>query len=267
MGSSQRQSTTPELEISAKQALADFLTPPRQPLSAAESELLATATCQAVPFGEIDIQAFSWGSGEETVLLVHGWGGYGLQLSSFIEPLVRSGYRVLTFDAPAHGSTAGQQTNGLEMAEAIAMVARHQGPIAATIAHSLGATSTTMALSEGMLMGKVVYLGALCWLANAAKVFAKRSRLSVELESAFIQVVEAQFGRDLWHRFSIEQTAKNLTLPALLFHDTRDREVAIYESQRIAQIWAGARLVETSGLGHRRILYDEAVVRAAIEFL
>jgi pimeloyl-ACP methyl ester carboxylesterase len=266
MGSSQQQ-FTPELEISAIQALADFLTPPRQPLSAAESELLATATHQAIPFGEIDLQAFSWGNGAETVLLVHGWGGYGLQLSSFIEPLVRSGYRVLTFDAPAHGSTAGTQTNGLEMAEAIAMVARHRGPIAATIAHSLGATSTTMALSEGMLMGKVVYLGAVCWLANAAKVFAKRSRLSVDVESAFLQLFEAKFGRDLWHRFSIEQTAKNLTVPALLFHDTRDREAAIIESQTISQIWKGARLIETSGLGHRRILYDEAVVRAAIEFL
>jgi hypothetical protein len=43
--------------------------------------------------------------------------------------------------------------------------------------------------------------------------------------------------------------------------------VGIFESQRIAEIWSGARLVETSGLGHRRILYDEAVVRAAIEFL
>lgn len=261
------QQLNPEVETSARQALADFLTPPRQPLTEAERELIASATAISVPFGAIDIQAFSWGSGTDAVLLVHGWGGYGLQLSNFIEPLLGSGYRVVTFNAPAHGSTAGLQTNGFEMAEAISMVARHQGSFAATIAHSLGAASTTLALSEGMQTGKVVYLGAVCWLANAAKLFAKRARLSVEVESAFINLAEAQFGRDLWQRLSMETTAKNLTIPALLFHDARDREVAFGESQAIAKVWSGAQLVETSGLGHRRILNDESVIRSAIEFL
>jgi pimeloyl-ACP methyl ester carboxylesterase len=266
MGSSIQQ-FTPDLDTQARQALTDFLTPPRQPLTDVERELLAIANPIAVPFGEIDIQAFSWGSGTQTVLLVHGWGGYGLQLASFVTPLLAAGYRVLSFDAPAHGSTAGQQTNGFEIAEAIGMVARHQGPIAATLAHSLGAASTTLALSQGMQAGKVVYLGAVCWLANAAKVFAKRSRLSAEVEAAFLTLFETQFGRDVWHRFSIETTARNLTIPALLFHDLRDREVAIGESQTIAKIWSGARLVETSGLGHRRILQAESVVHEAIEFL
>jgi pimeloyl-ACP methyl ester carboxylesterase len=267
MQSSSIRQLNPELAASARQALTDFLTPPQQPLTDAERELLASGTSISVPFGAIDIQAFSWGKGTEAVLLVHGWGGYGLQWRNFIEPLVRSGYRVVTFDAPAHGSTAGVQTNGFEMAEAISMVARHQGSFAATIAHSLGAASTTLALSAGMQTGKVVYLGAVCWLANAAKLFAKRARLSEEVESAFIDLAQVQFGRDLWERFSIETTAKNLTIPALLFHDSRDREVAIGESQAIAKIWSGAQLVATSGLGHRRILNDESVIRSTIEFL
>jgi len=43
-----------------------------------------------------------WGSGP-TVLLMHGWGGYGAQMQPFVEPLVRSGHRVVLFDAPSHG--------------------------------------------------------------------------------------------------------------------------------------------------------------------
>jgi hypothetical protein len=35
----------------------------------------------------------------------------------------------------------------------------------------------------------------------------------------------------------------------------------------VAQRWPGARLLSTSGLGHRRILEDDAVVRAAADFI
>jgi len=42
------------------------------------------------------------------VLLVHGWGGRGAQLASFVEPLVARGFSVLTFDAPGHGASAAR---------------------------------------------------------------------------------------------------------------------------------------------------------------
>jgi hypothetical protein len=34
-----------------------------------------------------------------------------------------------------------------------------------------------------------------------------------------------------------------------------------------AEHWRGARLVTTEGLGHRRILADDAVIRAAVQFV
>ncbi|MFM2305033.1 MAG: hypothetical protein RLZZ135_2445, partial [Cyanobacteriota bacterium] len=60
---------------------------------------------------------------------------------------------------------------------------------------------------------------------------------------------------------------RNLSIPALLFHDRKDREVSIEESQTIARVWSSAQLVETSGLGHRRILHNEQVVQQAVDFL
>jgi pimeloyl-ACP methyl ester carboxylesterase len=202
------------------------LTPAKNPLSALEQVVLEQAIVSSIPFGLTDIPTFSWGSGS-TVLLVHGWGGYGLQLSEFVKPLLNAGFRVLAFDAPAHGRAAGVQTNGLEMAQVIATVALHQGPITGVIAHSLGATSTTLALSEGLQTDRVVYLGAICWLLNAAGLFARLSRLSTEVEAAFQASFEAQFGQDIWHRFAAEQTARHLSIPALLFHDRNDREVSV----------------------------------------
>jgi pimeloyl-ACP methyl ester carboxylesterase len=263
---SQTSLVSPQLGAAAQQALTEFLTPPRPSPSEAEQAILAQATRLSVPFEALQLQAFSWGIGP-TVMLVHGWGGYGLQLSRFVQPLVAAGHRVLAFDAPAHGETAGVQTSGLAMARAITAVAQSQTAIAGVIAHSLGAASTTLALSAGLQTGKVVYLGAVCWLANAATTFARRSRLSAEVETAFRSLFEAQFGADIWQRFAVDRLAPHLNIPALLFHDQSDREVALAESRAIVQVWSGSHLVETSGLGHRRILRDESVIQQTRDFI
>jgi pimeloyl-ACP methyl ester carboxylesterase len=256
-----------QIEQAAQQALADFLTPPRKPLSEAEQAFLDQAISWTIPFGGININAYRWGTGP-TIMLVHGWGGYGLQLAEFVNPLLAAGYQVLAFDAPAHGRTAGLQTSGFELAQAIATVAQHQGsPIEGIIAHSLGAASTTLALDDGLKIGKVVYVGAICWLFNTVAIFAKRARLSSEVAAALQRLSEERFGQDLWQRFSIDRVAQNLSIPALLFHDRRDREVSFEESVAIAQSWSGARLIKTEGLGHRRILRDDAVIQQTVDFL
>ncbi|MEM9906699.1 MAG: alpha/beta fold hydrolase, partial [Cyanobacteria bacterium P01_D01_bin.44] len=245
-----------QIETEIQQAFEAFMTPSKNSPSDAERTLLEKAASFSVPLKSTDIRGLSWGAGP-TVLLVHGWGGYGLQLGSFVEPLVEAGYQVVTFDAPAHGSTAGAQTNGLEMTRALKTVAQQQAPITSIIAHSLGAASTTLALSEGLQLQKVVYIAAMCWLSNAVVTFARRARLSTDVENGLRRQFEARLGKDIWQRFAIDQNASNLNIPALLFHDQSDRDVAIEESKAIAQAWSGARLIETSGLRHRRILRNE----------
>ena len=126
------------------------------------------------------------------------------------------------------------QTNNFKLAQAIATVTQNQEPIEGIIAHSLGAASTTFALSEGMKTAKVVYTGASCWLSNVAITCAKRARLTTEVKEAFWNLFEKQFGKDVWQRLAVDRTAKGLAIPVLLFHDRRDREVSFEESVGIA---------------------------------
>jgi pimeloyl-ACP methyl ester carboxylesterase len=260
------------VEHAAQEALAQFLTPPApRSLSAAEQLLVNQATLLKIPFNEIQIKGFLWGTGP-TVMLVHGWGGYGLQLGEFVEPLVAAGYQVLAFDAPAHGQTDGVQTNGFELAQAITTVANYYTTtftqsIEGIIAHSLGAASTTLALSKGLQANKIVYLGAICWLSNAVTVFAKRARISLEVEQLMRQLCADKFGQDMWLRYAVDQTATNLTMPITLFHDRRDRDVSFEESEAISRVWKGSRLIETAGLGHRRILRDADVIQQTVDFI
>jgi hypothetical protein len=53
----------------------------------------------------------------------------------------------------------------------------------------------------------------------------------------------------------------------LVIHDRADREVGFHHGERLASLWPNARLLGTDGLGHRRILRDEATIAAAVSLL
>ena len=55
--------------------------------------------------------------------------------------------------------------------------------------------------------------------------------------------------------------------PVLLVHDRDDGGTSLEESEAIASSWPGALLHKTSGLGHRRILRDPAVIETVMHFL
>jgi pimeloyl-ACP methyl ester carboxylesterase len=60
---------------------------------------------------------------------------------------------------------------------------------------------------------------------------------------------------------------RRLSPAALVIHDRDDADVPIAQGERIVEAWRGSRLVRTSGLGHRAILRDPAVVRRTVDFL
>ena len=55
--------------------------------------------------------------------------------------------------------------------------------------------------------------------------------------------------------------------PLLIVHDRQDETVAWDDGVAIAAAWPGARLVTTSGLGHRGVTHDADVVRQAVSFV
>ncbi len=252
---------------SVNQVLEQFLTPPRKSPSAKEQKLREQAEIFSIPTEIVNLTAYSWGEGA-TVLLVHGWGGRGTQFgSSFVKPLVESGYRVLAFDAPAHGKTPGKQTNGFEIAEAIANVVAKESPIDSIIAHSLGVASTVFALNKEVFVSKVVCLASMCWLSSSVKRFSQSAQLSPQAEHQLYRLMENTFGEDVWEIFSVDKRVANLRIPALLFHDRGDRESSLSGSEAISKAWQGSQLIVTEGLGHQRILRDKQVIQQTVNFI
>jgi len=208
----------------------------------------------------------AWGAGP-TVLLVHGWNGRGAQLGAFAPELVRAGFRVVTFDTPAHGRSPGRATNLPEISEAIQVVARTCGPVHAVIGHSFGIPSTFYAVQQGLKVNRIVAISPPDTVRHITHKFFTALDIAPRVQHVFNRLFEADFGADLWQRFSPDVMARQLDVPGLVIHDQDDRDVPIEEGMAVAQAWPGAQFVRTTGLGHRRILRDPDVIARVVAFI
>jgi pimeloyl-ACP methyl ester carboxylesterase len=242
--------------------------------------------------GDRTFVAEVWGeNGSPVVCLMHGWGGDRGQLGAFVAPLVEAGYRVVAPDAPSHGRSApGSFGRGrslvTEFLAVLAAVDRGLGAAHGIVAHSVGASAAAVAVLDGLPVGRLVLIAP----ASSPRVFAPGFAASLGLGertvAGLLRRLEQRLGRPMAD-FDIAQRAREAAesrlcapgsaagsatdpgcLPALLVvHDREDRQVPYTQGTLIAEAWRGAELLSTSGQGHRRILSDPEVVRAAAAFL
>lgn len=219
------------------------------------------------------VAMWEWGDAGPCVLLLHGWGGHAGQLHAFVAPLLAAGMRVVAFDAPAHGAS-GASRHGrhrvtfFEFAAALQALTRRVGALAGVVAHSGGCTAIALAMRQGWRAPEhMVFVAPFCEPAAAVDGFARQ--LGIAGES--VQRFRARAARWLgvcWSDLDIAALPRHLRRGALLvLHDRDDREVPIAQSQRLVEVWPGARLVETAGSGHRRILLHAQAVEAGVAFL
>jgi pimeloyl-ACP methyl ester carboxylesterase len=213
----------------------------------------------------------TWGEGPP-VYLVHGWGGWRGQLDALVAPLTAAGYRVVAFDAPSHGdSEPGPEGPGrssvLEFAAALAAVAAAHGPATAVVAHSLGATATAFSMRDGLAADRAVFVSPMADPLPYTRAFAARLGFGERVRTRMVGRIERRVAMPM-SAFAVPAVAAQVaTPPLLLVHDRRDSETGWSDSAAIARAWPSARLVTTSGLGHRRILRDPAVVAEIAGFV
>lgn len=212
------------------------------------------------------LAVYSWGEGP-AVLLVHGWSGRGVQLGAFAQPLVDAGFRVVAFDAPAHGLSPGNKTNIFRVIDAMKLVVNDTGPVHAIVCHSFGAMVTARALATGLSTNKVVCISPPADTDFLIESFCKTLKVPDATKAAFIKRFELRFGDDARSLISTVFNARVLAIPALVIHDKDDKEVPCQEGERLSKAWQGSRLELTEGLGHRRILRNKAVVNMAVDFI
>jgi len=204
--------------------------------------------------------------GNPTAYLVHGWGGWWQQLAAHVEPLVAAGLCVVALDLPGHGDAGPgrhgrRSTDVVEMAEALAAVVADFGRPTLVVAHSLGAMAAVHALRLGVRPQAYAFLAPPHSAEPMVATFTQALGVGPRSTAVLRRRIETRAGMALADLDVVSTASEQPSLPALLVvHDRGDRETSPAGSVQITTAWHDARLLLTDGLGHRRLLWDPAVV-------
>ncbi len=215
------------------------------------------------------LAVYEWGEpGHAAVALAHGWELQAGRMGHFVNPLLRSGFRVIAIDLPAHGASGGTLLNVPDGAAAIADACAACGGVTALIGHSFGGLAALWlaAHSAGGSLGHVVTLGAGSSVNFLIRNLATAKGWDAAHERAFRDRFAERFGGPV-EAYSVERFGRHIRVPVLVVHDKRDNIVGFEESDAILEHVPTARRLATSGLGHRAVTRDAEVIAAAIHFL
>lgn len=202
--------------------------------------------------------------GGPRALLVHGWNGAAADWHALTRALVADGFDVTALDLPAHGASRGRVSSLPRFVRGVIEADRRHGPFDVWIAHSMGAAAALAALARGGRARRVVLLGGLVDPAGALREFARGFGLSPAATHAYLTGIEREEAMPLADLDGL-RNAQALRAPALIVHDRDDRVVPLTHGRALAETLQ-ARLLLTSGLGHRRLLSDAGIVRSVVDF-
>lgn len=260
-------------KASARKALKLWLTPGKYKPGAPERLTLEQATVRRILFKDSPYQAspetyytsYTWGSGP-TVLLVHDWGGSAAQVAALARPLVQAGFRVVAFDALAHGDSPGKRTDLVEFVDVIKNLHQQFGPFYAVFAFSLGAVATVMALQDGVRASRLVVAGAAASVDYYLKRFTQTIEVSRQTMGRISTLINTRLERNI-KDFSIINIVPNLNVPGLILHDKHDEVVNYIEAIALSKLWPMSELHLTEGLGHRGMLRGHETILTIVSYL
>lgn len=242
-----------------------FFTVPKARLTGAMRAQLERARPFTVSVEGQRIAGWTWGHGP-VVYLVHGWGSRGGRLTAYVGPLVAAGFQVVTYDGLGHGASNGRMSSMPQLARTLRAVVAAMGPARGVIAHSLGASATTLAMDWGLDVPRAVFVAP----AADPVGFTLRWASMIGMRPEVLAQMKASSERRLrfaWDDLDVRAMARRRATSLLIVHDAGDPVVPWSDGAAIAEAWPDSRLVTTQHLGHSEVVRAPAVVAQAVEFL
>lgn len=253
----------------AQQAFQLFCTPPsrdRKKLPA----IFNDAEKLQFKFRAYDIIGYRWNKGgKKKVLILHGFESSAFNFASYIAPLIKKGYEVLAFDAPAHGYSSGKRITAIIYRDLIKHIDEHYGPIQSFMGHSLGGFVLSLALAEMSHdeRHRAVFVAPSAETSSAITNFFQVIKLDDKVRKEFENLIENISGRPVsW--FSISRTLKEMQAKVLWIHDEDDQVTPFTDALKVkGENHSNVQFVITRGLGHSRIYRDAEVINTIVDFL
>lgn len=219
-----------------------------------------------VPSIDKSVVTYLYGESQRKILLVHGWSGRGTQLFKIADELLQNGYSTISFDAPAHGKSEGKTTIMSEFIASILEIERQFGPFEIAIGHSLGGMSVLNAIKDGLSVEKAVIIGSGDIVQDILDEFIFKLGLKEKISQNLRNLFEKKYQVKM-DDFSAYRAAQKIDIPVLVMHDNDDPEVSVKAGIHINENLKNGSLFLTDGLGHRKILGNQNVIRKILEFI
>jgi len=216
------------------------------------------------------VRGFRWNSnGEKRALVLHGFESGIVNFDRYIKELIKKGYEVIAFDAPAHGRSTGKTINAPTYKLMVKHILARFGRADAFIAHSFGGLIISLVLEEEAhdANTKLVLIAPAVETTTAVDQLFKLLRLDEEVREEFNALI-LRIGGHPTSWYSISRAAPNLKASVLFLQDRDDHMTPIKDVEPIMnKKYPNFHFIISSGLGHRRIYRDSNSVKTVMEFL
>jgi pimeloyl-ACP methyl ester carboxylesterase len=255
-------------KIAHKFAIRLFFKPFSYPVPEKELKALKFSQSYTIDVDDITVQVYSWGAGERTVLFVHGWAGRATQFRRFVKPFLRAGFKVIAFDAPAHGRSGGTTATFKEFEDVIRKLYEKEGKPSGIIAHSYGGSAVLFAAMNGLPVSRLINIGSPTIGEEIVDTFSSAINAGETTKAYFYDFIQRKYGKP-FREFTALHFVTHLPAPIelLLVHDENDTEASIRHPYELMKVYPAAQLFKTKGLGHTRILKDDAVIQKCVTFI
>ncbi len=204
------------------------------------------------------------------IFLVHGWDSNAGSLSKFAFQLAENNYNVVCLDLPAHAHATSQYTNLYDCKEAFMRLIEHINPQTpfSVISHSFGSAVVSTALANSPYeVDKLIFLTTPNKLIQIFKEFKKIINLG---DNAFEKFLEKAYDifEERVEEISVQEKIKTVQYQnLLLIHDKHDKALPYKNSVEIANSSKNTTLISFEKIGHYRMLWEQQVVDATLDFL
>jgi pimeloyl-ACP methyl ester carboxylesterase len=244
-----------------------FFKPKFYDLTPLEKQFLENGTSFHIHIHDKDIRCWKWGQGPG-ILFVHGWNGRGVNFAYFFKSFIDAGYSVITYDAPAHGESEGQVTNYFELSDTVRSFLDFSNGfnIQGIIAYSIGASAVINCMAKDKPSVDAVLIAPALKLKEILFNAFNYHGVPEFVYQSLVADMEKYYGYDV-HQDNPDVLAKTISTKMLIVHDKDDRTIPYTDSKTLSDKTDNFYLHTTEGLGHKRILRDNAVIDVITAYL
>ena len=221
------------------------------------------------PKKKLKLSCYTWGKGDKTILLVHGWDARAMDFYKMIPALVENGYKVVAFDGPGHGESEGERSNLVDFKEImLSLIKKKIGIPYAIIGHSMGGGADTYLLMDYDLEVKRLVTIA---IPTVSKKFFDgvfdAMKIPGKTRHVFFKSMAEEFGEPIEKYNLLTRKEPIKADEILMVYDEEEDVVPYSDLKEFLAIHPDIKTFNMKGVGHYRIIKNKQVVEAIVDFL